>query len=241
MMYFRTPQIAQRTGFSSGFCNHNVAGPNCTRPIKRLARRRKPTCMRQSGDTEEVFRLFRPNDEDNRKLLASAREAPLASPHLLTLADGIAGSLAQGFVHDLSRSQIGQGVQAFEAARDAFRRWEQFDLGWVRVANADGVILTGQLVAVEAHTAGLWSVNVSRITEAVDQPTRFGFLYTTTALHVEEGQERFVIEFDPESESVTYLIEAVSRPRHPLTRLGYPFARAMQHRFARDSHARMQV
>ena len=71
-------------------------------------------------------------------------------------------------------------------------------------------------------------------------PARFGFMYATTALHVEEGQERFVIDFDPESGSVSYLIEAVSRPRHILARIGYPFSRAMQHRFARDSHARMR-
>jgi hypothetical protein len=46
-------------------------------------------------------------------------------------------------------------------------------------------------------------------------------MYTTTAFHVEEGQERFVIDFDPESESVSYEIEAVSRPRHILARIGY--------------------
>jgi uncharacterized protein (UPF0548 family) len=98
----------------------------------------------------------------------------------------------------------------------------------------------GEVVAVEAHTAYLWSINFSRIVEIVDSPTRFGFMYATTALHVEEGQERFVIDFDPESGSVSYLIEAVSRPRHILARLGYPFSRAMQHRFARDSHARIR-
>jgi uncharacterized protein (UPF0548 family) len=98
----------------------------------------------------------------------------------------------------------------------------------------------GEVVAVEAHTAYLWSINFSRIVEIVDRPTRFGFMYATTALHVEEGQERFVIDFDPESGSVSYLIEAVSRPRHILARLGYPFSRAMQHRFARDSHARIR-
>ena len=125
-------------------------------------------------------------------------------------------------------------------AREAFQRWEQFDLGWVLVANPTARIALGQMVAVEAHTACLWSINLSRIVEIVDSPTRFGFMYATTALHVEEGQERFVIDFDPDSESVSYLIEAVSRPRHILARIGYPFSRAMQHRFARDSHARIR-
>jgi hypothetical protein len=45
-------------------------------------------------------------------------------------------------------------------------------------------------------------------------------MYTTTAFHIEEGQERFVIGFDPENESVSYLLEAISRPRHILARIG---------------------
>jgi uncharacterized protein (UPF0548 family) len=155
------------------------------------------------------------------------------------LEDGPLGTSPAGFVHDRSRSQIGQGERAFAAAREAFRGWEQFNLGWVQVAAPFPRVLPGELVGVEVHTVGLWSLNISRIVEVVDSPTRFGFLYATTAFHVEEGQERFVIEFDHESESVFYLIEAISRPRHFLARIGYPFSRAMQHRFARDSHARM--
>lgn len=102
-------------------------------------------------------------------------------------------------------------------------------------------VLPGELVAVEAHTHCFWSINFSRITEVVNTPNRFGFMYTTTSCHVEEGQECFVIDFDCETESVSYLIEAVSRPRHPLARAGYRFARAAQQRFMRDSHARMQL
>ena len=143
-------------------------------------------------------------------------------------------------MHDLSRSELGRGLRAFDAARDAFRRWEQFDLGWVQVVNLTPRIALGELVAVEAHTACFWSINFSRVVEVVDSPTRFGFVYATTEFHVEEGQERFVIDFDPASESVSYLIEAISRPRHLLARIGYPFTRAMQHRFQRDSHARMR-
>ena len=118
-------------------------------------------------------------------------------------------------------------------------RWAQFDLGWVSVANPAAKIAPGEIVAVLARAAGLWSLNLSRIVETIDTPTRFGFLYATTAMHVEEGQERFVVEFDEEHSSVTYLIEAVSRPRHPLAQLAYPFTRAMQHRFRKESQQRM--
>lgn len=117
--------------------------------------------------------------------------------------------------------------------------WAQFDLGWVSVANPAANLAPGEIVAVLARAAGLWSLNLSRVVETIATPTRFGFLYATTAAHVEEGQERFVVEFDEEHSSVTYLIEAVSRPRHPLARLAYPFARAMQHRFRKESQQRM--
>jgi uncharacterized protein (UPF0548 family) len=187
-----------------------------------------------------VLRLFRESEDQKTKLLTGGREAPPSSPQLLTVTDGSLGSPPKGFVRDFSRSEIGRGRHAFMAARESFQRWEQFDLGWVLVANPTAKIALGQMVAVEAHTACLWSINLSRIVAIVDSPTRFGFMYATTALHVEEGQERFVIDFDPESGLVSYLIEAVSRPRHILARIGYPFSRAMQHRFARDSHARMK-
>ena len=134
---------------------------------------------------------------------------------------------------------MGYGESVFCAGREALLRWEQFDLGWVRIANRRPPIVAGELVAVEARAALVWSINFSRITEAVDTSTRFGFLYTTTRIHVEEGQERFVLEYDVASGVVSYLIEAVSRPRHLLARIAYPFSRAMQHRFARDSHRRM--
>lgn len=186
-----------------------------------------------------MFRPFRTSEAEKERLLAAAREAPASSPHLLTATEGLLGKPPRGFVHDVSRSEVGRGRRAFAAAREAFQRWEEFDLGWVQVVNRSAKIVAGELVGVEVHTACLWSINFSRVVEVVDSPTRFGFMYTTTAFHVEEGQERFVIDFDPESESVSYLLEAVSRPRHILARMGYPFSRAMQHRFARDSQARI--
>jgi uncharacterized protein (UPF0548 family) len=187
-----------------------------------------------------LFRLSRMTEAETLALLAAAHLAPVSSPDLLTAANGLLGTPPRGFVHDISQSELGRGRLAFEAARDALLQWRPFDLGWVRVVNPGAKIAPGQLIGVQAHTAYLWSVNLSRVVQLLDSPTRFGFLYATTALHVEQGQERFVIDFDPSTESVSYLIEAVSRPRHPLARLGYPFSRAMQHRFARDSHARMR-
>lgn len=187
-----------------------------------------------------MLRLIRTDGATVERLMELGRSVAPSSPALLTLENGLLGSPPHGFAHDLSRTEIGSGENLFQAARVAFQRWEQFDLGWVRIANPCPAIVPGELVAVEAHTVFVWSVNFSRITEVLDTSIRFGFLYTTTSLHVEEGQERFVLDFNAETGCVSYLIEAVSRPRHFLARIAYPISRAMQHRFAQDSHDRIR-
>ena len=53
--------------------------------------------------------------------------------------------------------------------------------------------------------------------------------------HVECGEERFVVSFEPETGEVTYEIAAFSRPATLLAKLGYPLARRLQHAFARAS------
>ena len=186
------------------------------------------------------LRFTRATDGEKDQLLTAAQHLPLTSPPLLTLEHGPVGTMPRGFAHDLSRTEVGRGAAAFAAARQAFRRWEQFDLGWVRIINGNPRIAPGELVAVEAHTAYLWSVNINRITDVIDDHHRFGFLYTTTTVHVEQGQERFLLERNAETESVSYLIEAISRPTDPLARLAYPLSRLMQHRFTRDSQARLR-
>jgi uncharacterized protein (UPF0548 family) len=68
---------------------------------------------------------------------------------------------------------------------------------------------------------------------------RYGFAYGTLADHMATGEERFTVEWRRADHSVWYDILAFSRPRHPLARVGLPFGRALQRRFARDSMAAM--
>jgi uncharacterized protein (UPF0548 family) len=145
-----------------------------------------------------------------------------------------------GFVRDHTRSEIGHGAAAFEAAKTALRRWQQFDLGWVRVANPEACIEAEEIVAVEVHALGLWSVNYSRVLYVIDEHDRFGFGYGTTALHAERGEERFLVEFYPVSGDVYYDLLAVSQPAYWLAWLAYPYTRSRQRRFAHDSMRRMR-
>ena len=78
-------------------------------------------------------------------------------------------------------------------------------------------------------------MNVSRIVYVIDEETRFGFAYGTLPHHVEAGEERFLVGWDREDDTVWYDILAFSRPANLLVRLGNPVARRLQRRFARDS------
>lgn len=170
------------------------------------------------------------------RISAAAASPHYAGAHLAPAAAGLTAPLPLSFAHDTSESVLGRGAEVFVAAKHAFRTWTMFNLGWVSVANPTAQIVVDALIAVEAKTLGLWTLNLSRIVSVVDTAHRFGFVYATTGLHVEQGEERFLLQFHPDTASVVYRLEAVSRPRSPLARLGYPITRVFQRRFARDSH-----
>ena len=176
------------------------------------------------------------------KVLAPARSAAWTRGSLLGSEPSAKDwKRPQGFAHDQMESCLGVGDAVFSAARNAFAAWAPFDLGWARVANPQAAIQVGEIVAVEVRSLGLWSVNISRIVDVWNSAGKYGFTYSTTPMHVEQGEERFLLRFDPSTGEVWYELEALSRPRNLLARIGYPVTRAFQHRFARDSHRRMQA
>jgi uncharacterized protein (UPF0548 family) len=130
----------------------------------------------------------------------------------------------------------------YRRAVEALRGWRQFDLGWASIVPRGAPLEVGTTVAVLARHYGFWSLNSARVVylvEDTNRAKRFGFAYGTLPGHAEKGEERFVVERDRESGSVHYDVLAFSRPNHPLAWLGYPFARALQRRFARDSKEAM--
>jgi uncharacterized protein (UPF0548 family) len=149
-----------------------------------------------------------------------------------------------GYVTDRTRIMLGSGEPIFLAAKAALQRWAHFRLGWVELWSPETPIQSGEVVAIMAWTAGLWTLNCCRIVYVVDVsgPVRkFGFAYGTLPGHVESGEELFQIEWDQDTNSVWYNILAFSRPNHFLTRLCYPLVRHTQKRFGRDSAAAMFI
>jgi len=148
-----------------------------------------------------------------------------------------------GFVLDHNRIRLGVGLSTFERARAAVERWEMFHLGWVHLCWPSAPIAAHTTVAVLVRRLGAWLSNACRIVYTIEETGdlhRFGFGYGTLPDHVESGEERFIVEWNRSDDSVWYDLLAVSRPNHVLARLGYPYARRLQHRFAADSLRAMQ-
>lgn len=147
-----------------------------------------------------------------------------------------------GFDVDRTRIELGAGESVFLSAQAALKRWEQFRLGWVEAWSPETPLEPGRVVAIMGWAVGFWWLNSCRIIYTVDESgpiTKFGFAYGTLPGHVESGEERFLIEWDRDTDKVCYDILAFSRPNHFLTRLGYPLVRRTQKRFGRDSAASM--
>jgi len=180
----------------------------------------------------------KPSDESLRRFLAKQS--------LLDLSYAEVGATATTpparYVVDHTRIRLGEGESVFRSAIAALRKWKQFHLGWVEAWPSNTSIESGQNVAVMGHALGIWWLNACRILYVVDEQepiSKFGFAYGTLPGHVERGEERFLIEWDPSDNSVWYDILAFSRPNHILIRLGYPVVRRTQKRFARDSASAM--
>ncbi|MGD9713832.1 MAG: DUF1990 family protein, partial [Thermomicrobiales bacterium] len=148
-----------------------------------------------------------------------------------------------GYVGDHTRIRLGAGQPVFTSAVTALRRWDQFRLGWLEASPVETPLEVGAVVAVVARSIGLWWLNAFRIVYVVDESgplTKFGFAYGTLPAHAGSGEERFLIEWDHADDSVWYDILAFSRPRHLLTKIGYPMVRRTQKRFGRESAAAMR-
>jgi uncharacterized protein (UPF0548 family) len=186
-----------------------------------------------------VLSLRKPSAEKLRGFLAAQSKLGLTYP-----AVGATASVPPaGYDVDRTRIKLGDGAGAFAAAKAALGRWEHFRLGWVEAWPPEAPVQAGQVVAVIARLLGLWWLNACRIVYAVDEQgpvQRFGFAYGTLPGHAESGEERFTVEWHEADGAVWYDILAFSRPRQLPARLGYPFARRLQKRFARGSAAAMR-
>jgi uncharacterized protein (UPF0548 family) len=184
-----------------------------------------------------MFCVSRPDHDSIRAFISAQKNQPFSYAEVGASQE----ETPRGYTIDQSRICLGQGADVFERAKSAVNRWSMFDMPWIDLCWRDTPIEPGATVAVLISHLGFWSLNACRIVYVVDEHAateRYGFAYGTLIEHGEIGEERFTVEYRANDNSVWYDIFAFSRPRF-LTRLGYPFARALQKRFARDSRVAM--
>jgi uncharacterized protein (UPF0548 family) len=188
-----------------------------------------------------LFSLRKPSEDAVRQFLSVQRSLPFSYKEVGVSRSGVA---PLGYAVDRYRAKLGEGPQAHERAVEALRGWRQFHLGWVRLLPSDAPLEVGTTVGVLARHYGFWSLNPTRIVYLLEETgdvERFVFGYGTLPGHAERGEERFSVEWNRDDDSVYYDAFSFSRPKHPLARLGYPFARVLQRRFARGSERAMLI
>ena len=184
--------------------------------------------------------MKKPSKAEIERFIASQRDLPLSYDEVGATRDGVP---PKSYVVDRYRVKLGEGEEAYERAREALCSWRQLELGWVGLRPGGAPVEVGTTVAVLASHVGFWSLNSARIIYLVQERgdvERFGFAYGTLPGHAERGEERFLVEWSHEDDAVFYDVLAFSRPNHILAWLGYPFARVLQRRFARDSEEAMR-
>ena len=180
-----------------------------------------------------MFFLRRPSSREIERVITDSEHLALSYAPV-----GIVSSPPRHFDRDDTRAIIGHGRADFERARAALIDWKQFKVGWAELFPDRAPIKPGTVVVLLVRHLGFWSLNGCRVVYLVgeaDPDHRFGFAYGTVSNHSEMGEEIFEVILDSTTGDVRYEIHAVSRPKAPLARLGYPIARMLQARFRRDS------
>jgi uncharacterized protein (UPF0548 family) len=184
-----------------------------------------------------LFLFDEPSPQRISRFLEAQRDAPFSYDELGATHEG--AKAPTGYAVDHNRARLGRGRNTFERAVATLYSWKMFDVGWARLVPADAPVEVGTTVAVVAKHYGFHSLNPCRITYTIEEDegglVRRGFSYGTLPEHGEKGEERFTVEWRREDDSVFYDLYAFSRPNHFLAKLGYPLARRLQRRFARDS------
>lgn len=182
-----------------------------------------------------MLRLTRPGESQIQAFLERQSHLAFTYPNV----GATRGTPPSGYIVNSRRVCLGSGAATFASARDALRHWQALATGWTEVYPRDAEVRAGQTVAVLGRHFPFWSLNATRVVYVLDEEAQAGFAYGTLPGHMESGEERFLIEWNREDDSVWYDLQAFVRWRHPLARLASPLARAVVRRFARDSAAAM--
>jgi uncharacterized protein (UPF0548 family) len=116
----------------------------------------------------------------------------------------------------------------WDQARTALATWAAHRGAGVRV-RPEGEPIEGGTIVLTFALGPLHVMAPCRINSVTNIPSQFGFAYATLPGHPEQGIETFTLQRNDDG-SITFFIDAISRPADTLTRLGGPVARVIQSR-----------
>ncbi len=185
-----------------------------------------------------MFSFFEPSAAQIEQFLVEQRDLPFSYQEV-----GASNSaIPFGYPINHHRVQLGNGENTFARAKDAIQSWTMYKLEWTRLYPSDTLIADGKVVCVVVNHGFCWSMNPCRIIyllEETGEIERFGFAFGTLPGHSEEGEERFTVEWRQADDSVWYDLLSFARPHHILAKIGFPFVRLFQQKFAGDSQYAM--
>lgn len=156
--------------------------------------------------------------------LDALKTAPLTYPEV----GATRGALPGGYHHVHESADIGRGAEEFERARRILLGWDMHRGAGLRVQSTDGEAVEGAVVILRLGPGPLAVSAPCRVVYRIDEPHRVGFAYGTLPGHPERGEERFVVELDPNDGRVRVVIDAFSTGGSALVRLGGPVSCLIQ-------------
>ena len=184
--------------------------------------------------------LRRPSDLQIRDFLEVERDARLSYPEVGATKDG---TVPQGYRRLQHRVTLGKGEEVYARAIRALYDWTMYTAGPVELYPRKLPVTKGATVAILARHFGFYSLNACRIVYKLDEKVpvhRCGFAIGTLPEHMQQGEERFSVEWDEATDEVSFELFAFVRARHLLAQLGFPFARRLQARFVQSAARAMQ-
>lgn len=115
----------------------------------------------------------------------------------------------------------------FEGAARDLLAWRVQDRAGLQVRASGTAARPGTVVELRLGVGRLGVSIPCRVVHVVDEPDRRGFAYGTLPGHPESGEERFVLERQPDG-SIRFTVAAVSRHASLLARLGGPVSGLIQ-------------